>query len=156
MGNGDVVTNRFACRTVDLSTNDLSTNDLSSDLSTDYVGDATGACGVPEQAQPDSSESAAPSSALLSSADEMVQAVVGLLAELAASLEGSQKAVLASNGPGIENCVREQVRLHRALELLLGPRAWPGTAVENVREDGNLALPTRPAVKLSPPLPKHE
>ena len=142
MGNGDLVTNRVACRTVDLST--------------DHVGDATGACSVPEQAQTDSSESAAPSSVLWSSADEMVQAVVGLLAELAASLEGSQKAVLASNGAGIESCVREQVRRHRALELLLGPRAWPGTAVEDMREGGNLAVETRPPAKLSPLLPKHE
>ena len=39
--------------------------------------------------------------------------------------------MLASDGLGLENCTREQVRLHRALELLLWPRAWPGTAAEN-------------------------
>jgi hypothetical protein len=73
--------------------------------------------------------SAAPSSVLPGSADEMAQAMLGLLAEMEASLAGSQKAVLASDGLGLENCTREQVRLHQALELLLWPRAWPGTAV---------------------------
>jgi hypothetical protein len=76
-------------------------------------------------------ESAAPSSVVPNSADEMAQAMLGLLAEMEASLEGSRKAVLASNGLGLENCTREQVRLHRALELLLWPRKWPGTAAEN-------------------------
>lgn len=85
----------------------------------------------PGQAQPASSESAAPSAVLVSGADEIAQAVLGLLAEMEASLQGSQKAVLASNGLSLENCTREQVRLHRALEMLLWPRAWPGTAVEN-------------------------
>ncbi len=76
-------------------------------------------------------ESAATFPVLPGSPDEMAQAMLGLLAKMEASLEGSQKAVLASDGLGLENCTREQVRLHRALELLLWPRAWPGTAAEN-------------------------
>ncbi len=83
---------------------------------------------VTHRTQPDSSESTAPSSVLSSSADEIAQAMLGLLAELEASLRGSHTAVLAHDGVGLENCTREQVRLHRALEMLLWPRAWPGTA----------------------------
>lgn len=60
--------------------------------------------------------------------------MLGLLAEMEASLQGSQKAVLASDGLGLENCTREQARLHRALEMLLWPQAWPGTAVQKAVE----------------------
>jgi hypothetical protein len=81
------------------------------------------------EVEPDSTDSAVFESA--PPAEAMAQAMLGLLAEMEASLEGSQKAVLARDGLGLENCNREQVRLHRALELLLWPRAWPGTAVES-------------------------
>jgi hypothetical protein len=85
------------------------------------------------RAQPDSFESTAlssvaSSSVLLSGADEIALALLELVAEVEASLRGSQKAVLAIDGLGLENCTREQVRLHRAVEMLLWPRAWPGTA----------------------------
>jgi hypothetical protein len=63
-------------------------------------------------------------------ADDTWQAMLGLLDEMAASLQGSHKAVLASDGLGLENCTREQVRLNRALEMLLWPQAWPGTVVQ--------------------------
>lgn len=62
------------------------------------------------------------------SQDEIAQAVLGLLTEMEASLEASQKAVLTSDGRMLENCTREQVRLYRALEPLLRLPAWPGTA----------------------------
>jgi hypothetical protein len=69
-------------------------------------------------------------------ADDTWQAMLGLLDEMAASLRGSHKAVLASDGLGLENCTREQARLHRALEMLLWPLAWPGTAVQrDVQKD---------------------
>jgi hypothetical protein len=83
---------------------------------------------------PISFDSAAPSSVMHSSADEIAQLMLGLVVEMEASLQGSQKAVLASDGLGLENCTREQVRLHRALELLLWPRAWPGTAVQEAAQ----------------------
>jgi hypothetical protein len=100
-------------------------------------------------------ESAAPSSVSFGSADEMARAALGLLAEMEASLAGSQKAVLASNGLGLENCTREQVRLHRALELLLWPRAWPGTATEkgDQKDSQKNALRIGPSVpQCAPPL----
>lgn len=92
------------------------------------------------RAQPDSFESTAPSSALLS-ADEMAQTVLGLLAELEASLRGSHTAVLACDSVGLEHCTREQLGLHRALEMLLWPRAWPGTAVEKDALPGTRPVP---------------
>jgi hypothetical protein len=95
---------------------------------------------VTDWAQPDSSESAASSCVLRSRADEIAQAMLGLLAEMEASLQGSQKAILARDGLGLENCAREQVRLHRALELFLWPRAWPGTAAEAEPETEKDAL----------------
>lgn len=70
-------------------------------------------------------------------ADNTGQAMLALLEEMATSLRGSHQAALASDGLGLENCTREQVRLHRALEMLLGPLAWPGTAVpKDVQKDG--------------------
>jgi hypothetical protein len=102
----------------------------SGDVVANRSGGAAGARRVNDQAPADWSESAAPSSVLLSSADEIARAMLGLLAEIEASLRGSQKAVLARDGEALEKRTREQVRLHRALELLLWPRAWPGTVVE--------------------------
>lgn len=72
----------------------------------------------------------------LPGADEIAGVVLGFLAELEASLQGSQKAVLASDGLTLENCTREQYRLHRTLEMLLWPQAWPGTgAQQGVQKD---------------------
>ena len=69
-------------------------------------------------------------------ADDTGQAMLALLEEMAASLRGSHQAALASDGLGLENCTREQVRLQRALEMLLWPLAWPGTAVpKDVQKD---------------------
>jgi hypothetical protein len=70
--------------------------------------------------------------------DEIGPALLGLLEQMAASLQESQKAVLASDGLKLENATREQVRLHRAFEILLWPQAWPGTL------DQNAAGPVRP------------
>jgi len=70
-----------------------------------------------------------PAGSLSSSQDELAQAALGLLTEMEASLQGSQKAVLSGNGPMLERCTREQVRLHRALEVLLAVPAWPGTTL---------------------------
>jgi hypothetical protein len=63
----------------------------------------------------------------LSGENEIGPALLGLMKQMEASLEESQKAVLASDGLRLENSTREQVRLHRACELLLWPQAWPGT-----------------------------
>ncbi|HLW89272.1 MAG TPA: hypothetical protein VKR57_12325 [Terriglobales bacterium] len=66
----------------------------------------------------------------LGSPEEMAQTLLGLMKQMEASLQGSHTAVLASDGLGLENCTREQARLQRAVELLLGPQAWPGTGTE--------------------------
>lgn len=76
----------------------------------------------PERAEPVSS------SATGGTADEIAQTLLGLLEEMEASLGGSHKAVLTGDGLLLENCTREQARLHRALEMLLSPGTWPGTA----------------------------
>jgi hypothetical protein len=83
---------------------------------------------VANRCQPDSFGSTAPASVLLSSADEIALATLELLAEMEASLQVRRKAVLARDRQELEHCTREQIRLRRALEVLLWPRAWPGTA----------------------------
>lgn len=91
----------------------------------------------PGHAEPVSRESASLPPVSMGGADEIGQAILALLEEMAASLRGSHQAALASDGLGLENCTREQVRLHRALEMLLWPLAWPGTAVsKDVQKDG--------------------
>lgn len=53
----------------------------------------------------------------------LAQASLALLSELAASLEASQKALLARDVDAVEQGTREQVRLRRALEILWTPGA---------------------------------
>jgi hypothetical protein len=131
------------------------------------AAEISGAQSPPERAEPSSRESATLSSVSfssvsfssgsfssvsLSSADESGQAVLALLEEMAASLQGSHKAVLASDGLGLENCTREQVRLHRALEMLLRPLAWPGTAIQTEAQQ-DVQKTSRPAgLRCAPPL----
>jgi hypothetical protein len=94
--------------------------------------------GEPARPHPVRPRLAALCSLSLSSEDEITQACLALLEQMDASLEESQKSVLASDGLRLENSTREQVRLHRAFEILLWPQAWPGTL------DRNAAGPVRP------------
>jgi hypothetical protein len=61
---------------------------------------------------------------------EIAQASRGLLADLEASLQASQRALLARDVAGVEERTREQIRLHRSLEIL-----WSGDAAQAQTSD---------------------
>jgi hypothetical protein len=53
------------------------------------------------------------------SAGYVFQTCLSLVLELEQSLQSSQSALLALNAVGTEQCIREQTRLHRALQAVL-------------------------------------
>src|SRR5258707_3154665 len=69
------------------------------------------------------------------SADEIAQASRTLLSDLEASLADSQQALLSRDFTRFEQCTREQIGFHRALEIL-----WP----QSTRDPASIAA-LRPA-----------
>jgi hypothetical protein len=63
-----------------------------------------------------------------SGSGESAQASRAVLAELEASLEASQRALLGRDVASLEQCTSEQIRLHRSLKILWSRRAdLPGS-----------------------------
>ncbi|HEY6769638.1 MAG TPA: hypothetical protein VI386_33270 [Candidatus Sulfotelmatobacter sp.] len=68
---------------------------------------------------PDSAPSPVTSPLSALAAESLERACLALLCELAASLESSQRSLLALDVAGTEHCTREQIRLQRHLAALL-------------------------------------
>ena len=75
----------------------------------------------------------------------MVQASRDLLAELEASFQVSQRALLARDVVGLEACTREQIRLRESLGILWSRAAAPAPGSDRAHSDLGLAAELRSA-----------